>query len=60
MDQRERGELYKRAQAVLQADVPMVNLLVAAAAVGQSVRVEGVSVAPTAAQPSFKTAVLKR
>ena len=60
MDDGERANLYERAQAVLQADVPMLNLLVVAAGVGQSTKVEGVNVAPTATQTSFKSAALER
>ncbi|MBM3147278.1 MAG: hypothetical protein FJ000_05215, partial [Actinobacteria bacterium] len=56
LEESERAELYKQAQAILQDQVPVINFLVLTAVSGQSGNVDGIELDPDWAHTRFTTA----
>jgi peptide/nickel transport system substrate-binding protein len=56
VDDAERAQLYKDAQAILQDEVPMINFVVLLGVAGQSANVDGIELNPDWAHTLFKHA----
>jgi len=55
-DPAKRADLYKKAQQILQDEVPMMNFLVNTAVAGQTATIDGIPLAPDYAQTLFRDA----
>jgi peptide/nickel transport system substrate-binding protein len=58
LEEAERADLYKQAQALLQEEVPMINFIISTAVAGQSAGLEGVELDPDWAHTRFTQAYL--
>ncbi len=56
LDEAERADLYKQAQALLQDQVPMINFLINLGVAGESAAVDGIELDPDWAHTRFTTA----
>jgi peptide/nickel transport system substrate-binding protein len=56
LDQTDRADLYKQAQAILQDQVPMINFLINTAVAGESANVDGIELNPDWAHTTFRSA----
>ncbi|NLE23232.1 MAG: ABC transporter substrate-binding protein [Actinobacteria bacterium] len=56
LDEAERADLYKQAQAIIQDEVPMMNFIVLTAVAGESANVDGIELDPDWAHTTFTTA----
>jgi len=56
LDEAQRADLYKQAQAILQDQVPMINFIVNTAVAGESSNVDGIALNPDWAHTTFRSA----
>jgi peptide/nickel transport system substrate-binding protein len=56
LDDAERADLYKQAQAILQEEVPVMNFIILTAVAGESSNVDGIELDPDWAHTTFTTA----
>jgi peptide/nickel transport system substrate-binding protein len=56
LDETQRADLYKQAQAILQDQVPMINFIVNTAVAGESSNVDGIALNPDWAHTTFRSA----